>query len=152
MNLLTLNDGGVALRVGGARDGALIFELAGLGSQGSLGGLVVAVVELAVDDLAAVVDVLLGKDFGVVDGLDLAMVVVLVDLLVDGGVDLLVLGWADGFLLHGGCDLLLDGGVVVTCLGDELVDGLLCSIHDGELFVSERELRVNWCGEVDGLQ
>lgn len=109
------------------------------------------VVEFVVDDFVVVVDVLFGKDFGVVDGLDFVMVVVLVDFFVDGGVDFFVLGWVDGFFFYGGCDLFFDGGVVVICFGDEFVDGLFCLIYDGELFVLERELRVNWCGEVDGL-
>ena len=47
------------------------------------------------------------------------MVVVLVNLFVNGSEDLLVLGLVDGLVEDGGCDTLVDGGVMVTGLSPE---------------------------------
>jgi len=107
----------------------LVPELGLLGLQGTLDLVVVAVVELAVDDAADVVLVLLGEDLAVLDGLDLAVVVVLVDLLIDGGDDLLMLLGLDSLVRDRGSDLLVNSGVVVAGLGHEVLDCLLGLIH-----------------------
>lgn len=129
VHMLALNDGRTALGVLGLVDDALVPQLRLLGLESALGFSVVAVVELAVNDTADVVLVLLGKDLAVVDGLDLTVVVVLVDLLVDGGGDLLMPGRLDGLVLHCRSDLLVDGGVVVAGLAHEVLDCLLGLIH-----------------------
>lgn len=100
MDLLALHGRGMALRVLCALDIALVAILGRLGPQSALGGLGVAVVELAVDHLAGLVHVLLGKDLRVLDGLHDATVVVLVDFLVDGCLDLLVLHGLDSLVRH----------------------------------------------------
>jgi len=47
------------------------------------------------------------------------VVVVLVDLLVDGSGDLLMLSLVDGLVENCGCNTLVDSGVVVTGLSPE---------------------------------
>lgn len=129
VHMLALNDGSTALRVLGIVDDALVPQLRLLGLESALGLSVVAVVELAVDDTADIVLVLLREDLAVVDGLDLTVVVVLVDLLVNGGGDLLMPGGLDGLVLDCGSDLLVDGGVMVASLAHEVLDCLLGLIH-----------------------
>jgi hypothetical protein len=127
--MLTLNDGSTALGVLGLVDGALVPQLGLLGLESTLGLLMVAVVELAVDDAADVVLVLLGQDLAVMDGLDLTVVVVLVHLLVDGGGDLLVLMGLNCLVLDCRSDLLVDSGIVMAGLGHEVLNCLLGLVH-----------------------
>jgi len=107
----------------------LIAELGSLSLE-ALGDLaVVAVLKLAVLDSSDVVVVLLGENLTVLDGLDRGVVMVLVNLLVNGGGDVLVTLPVDG--LVGDCrgDLLVDSSVVVTRLGHEVLDCVLCGFH-----------------------
>ena len=101
----------------GFRDDALILELGSLTCETGLDLSSVAVLESAVLNSYEVVGVLLGKDLTVGDRLDRGVVVILVDLLVNGSGDLLVLGRPDGLVKNSGCDALVNGGVVVTSLG-----------------------------------
>jgi hypothetical protein len=84
---------------------ASILELCLFGGETILHVLVVAVVDVAVLDTAHLVAVLFWENFAVLDGLDRGVVMVLVNLAVNGcghillssGSDLLVLdGWVDG--------------------------------------------------------
>lgn len=98
-------------------DDTLILELSSLAGEAGLDLSSVSVLESAVLNSDEVVGVLLGKDLTVGDGLYGGVVVVLVNLLVDGGSDLLVLSRSDGLVENSGCDALVDSGVVVTSLG-----------------------------------
>jgi len=129
MYLLALHNRGTALRVLRLGNGAVVPQLGGLGLEGPLGGAVVAVVELAVDDILGVVDVLLGEDLAVLDGLDDAVVVVLVHLLLDCPGDLLVACRLDRLVCHGRGGFLGGGGVVVPGVGHEVPDGGFGAIH-----------------------
>jgi len=123
---------------------ALISELSGLGLQAVSNLAVVAVLELAVLNGTKVVVVLLREDLAVLDRLDGGVVVVLVNLLVDGGGDLLVLGRSDGLVENSGCNALVDGGVVVTSLGPvEIVSGLklVTLFRCSKLFVTARTIQ-----------
>jgi len=122
MHLLALHHRRLALRVGSVGHNALVSQLAGLGLESAFSGLVVAVVELPVDNAGGVVVVLLGQDLTVVNRLHDAMVVVLVDFLVDGRGDFLVSGRLDRLVSHGRSCLLLHLGVVVPSVGHEVVD------------------------------
>ena len=73
--------------------------------------------------------VLCGKDLTVEHGLLSGVVVVLVNLLVDGGGVLLVLLPLDSLVLNSRCDLLVDSGVVLSRLGHEVLDGSLSRFH-----------------------
>lgn len=108
-----------------------VLELRTLGLEASLDVRVVTVFEFAVLDRSHVVVVLLWKLLGVVDWLDCGVVVVLVDLPVNGSSDILVTVLVDG--LVGNCrgSSLVDGGVVVTGLGHEALDCVLSGIHCG---------------------
>jgi len=86
--------------------GASVLELSLLGLETVADVFVVAVLDVAFFDLAHVVGVLFWEDFGVLDGLDGGVVMVLVDFAVD---DL-------------GCVLMLGAGYVFVC--DGWVDGL----------------------------
>jgi len=92
----------------------LVLELGGLGAQ-ALGYLaVIAVLEAAVLNGAEVVVVLLSKALLVVDGLDRGVVVVLVDLLVNGGGHILVVDPVTRLMSHCRSHLFVDGSVVVS--------------------------------------
>jgi len=103
--------------VSGFGDDTLILELSSLASETSLDLSSVTVLESAVLDSDEVVSVLLGKNLTIGDGLDGSVVVILVNLLVNGGGDLLVLGRSDGLVENSRCDALMNSGVVVTSLG-----------------------------------
>lgn len=66
----------------------------------------------------------------VLDGLKDCLVVVLVNLLVDGGGHLLVALRADMLLSDGGTLVLVDSGLVLVVMGHEARDGLLSLVHD----------------------
>jgi len=117
VDVLASNDGCDGVGVLGLVDEALILKELGLLSKTSLNLAAVSVLELAVLNSDDVVDVLLSLDFAVEDGLDGGVVVVLVDLLVDGGSNVLVPGGDDGLVNDGGCDALVDRGVMVSGLG-----------------------------------
>jgi hypothetical protein len=73
--------------------------------------------------------VLLREHLTVLHWLDGAVVVVLVNLLVDGGLNLLMLMGLHDLMLDSGSDSLVDSGVVVTRLGHEVRDGSLGLFH-----------------------
>lgn len=94
-----------------------------------LHGGIVAVLEAAVLDRDDVVVVLLWQGLTVVHRLLRGVVVVLVDLLVDGGLKLLLLAALNGLVLDCWCDFLVDSGVVVARLGHELEEGVSMPCH-----------------------
>jgi len=114
VNMLSSNSGCSTLALCGSIDTPLIAELSLFLRQVLLGGFVVTVVKLAVLDSTELGSVLLWKDLTVLDWLDGAVVVVLVNLLVDSSVDLLVLVGLDDLLgdCRGNC--LVDSGVMVA--------------------------------------
>ena len=103
--------------LGGTFD-ASALELTGLLLETGLDGGGVTVTVLAVLDRGHVVDVLLREDFLVLHRLDRGVVVVLVNLTVDGGLHILVTGLHDLLLHDGGSDLLVHGGVCVISVLD----------------------------------
>jgi len=133
MHCLALHSRGTALLVRRLGHDALVAQLGRFGLEGALGGIVVAVVELAADDLGGVVDMLLWQDLPVLNGLDDAAVVVLMDFSVHGGLDLLVPGWFHRLLCHGGCRLLLDGCIVASGARHEVVKFGFGAIHSVSL-------------------
>lgn len=66
--------------------------------------------------------------------LDGSVVVILVNLLVDGCGHLFVAMRADLLLGNGSVDIFIDTGLVVTILGDEAGNGLLGSVHDYDCY------------------
>lgn len=129
VNMLALNTGGLGLSDLGLGNVALIAELATLSLETLTGVVVVAVVELPGLGTGHAVLVLLRKDLLVEDGLDGAVVVVLVHLLVDNRLLLL-----DAFRLHrllgdGRTDVLVDGGVMLASHALNVVDCLSCLVH-----------------------
>jgi hypothetical protein len=97
------------VRVGGGcvlslADGAGVLELGVLRGEPLLDVVVIAVLDVAVLDAAHVVRMLLREDFLVLDGLDGGVVVVLVDLAVNGGGDIFVVGAIDVLVGHGRVD------------------------------------------------
>lgn len=133
MNVVVLvlaGDDGSDLAGGGTidlLDGVLVSSP--LLAETSLNLVVVAVLVAAVLNGNDVLVVGGGKNLLVDDGLLSGMVVVLVDLLVDGRGVLLVLLLLDSLVLDGRSDLLVDGGVVGSRLGHEVLDGGLSRIH-----------------------
>lgn len=117
VNVLAGDDGGDGAGVLALDTDLLVTELLLLGRKTGLDLLGIVVLELAVLDRDDVVVVLLGENLTVGHRLDRGVVVVLVDLFVDGGHDLLVLLAGDGLVDNGRGDLLVDSGVMVTRLG-----------------------------------
>lgn len=70
---------------------------------------------------------------GRLDGLDGRLVMVLVNLAVNGRRHLLVLLGVDVLLGHGAADILLDIRLVLARVGQDLGDGLLGFLHDERL-------------------
>jgi hypothetical protein len=129
VDVLTTNGSSGTLAVCGTIYPALILEASLLLDQVPLNGVVVAVVELAVLNSAELGCVLLGKDFAVLNGLNGAVVVVLVNLLVDRSLNLLVHMGLDDLVLNSRGDGLVDSGVVVSRLGHEVSDSCLSLVH-----------------------
>lgn len=127
--MLALDNGSAALGVLGVGHVLLVSHLGLLGLDGSLGRLLVAVVKLAMLEVGDAVLVLLGENLCVLDGLHGLVVVILVDLLVDGRVYLLVTGRLDRLMLDGRRDVFFDSGVVLTRLVQVLAEGLLGAVH-----------------------
>lgn len=96
--------------------GAGVLELQTLLLKTGLDGGIVTVVLLALLNGSHLVDVLLWENFTVLDGLHRGVVVVLVDLTVDGGSSLLMAVLGDALVDYGRGDLLVNGGVIVTGL------------------------------------
>ena len=92
------------------------FELGGFLLQASSDCTFVSVVKFAGLDGGHVVNMLLGKNLTVLYRLDGGMVVILVDLTVNGGRGLLMTLFDDVLLHHGRCYFLVNGGVMVTGL------------------------------------
>lgn len=120
MDVLSANGGGYTLALCGALEAPLILELSLLLNKVSLGGIVVTVVKLAVLDATKFGGMLLGKNLTVLDWLNSAVVVVLVNLLVYRSVDLLMLVGLDGLMSDSGSNSLVHCGVVVTGLLGEV--------------------------------
>jgi hypothetical protein len=142
VEMLALYGRGAALGVGGLGHDTLIVQLRSFGFQSLLSLPLVAVVKLAVLGPNHSVLVLLGQDLGVLDGLDGAVVMVLVDLLLDGSLDFFMLSGLDSLVLHRRSNTLMHGRIVMTSLGLDVVDGLLGSVH-GELSDGESSVGVN---------
>lgn len=129
MYMLTTDCGGYALAGCGRLNTPLILKARLVLNQVPLRGVVVTVIELAMLDATDLGSVCLGEDFTVMDRLDSAVVVVLVNLLVNGSVDLLVLVRLDRLVLDSRGNRLVDGCVVVTGAAHEVGDSCLRLIH-----------------------
>jgi hypothetical protein len=73
--------------------------------------------------------VLLWEHLAVFDGLDSAVIVVLVDFLINRGYDILVFMLFDGLMLDCWCNSLVYGSVVMTGLVHEVGDGCFGFVH-----------------------
>jgi hypothetical protein len=129
VNVLATNRGCDALAACGSLDAPLVPELSLLLDQVPLGRVVVTVVKLAVLDGTELSCVLLGKDLAVLDRLDSAVVVVLVNLLVYRSVDLLMHVGLNGLMGDSGGNSLVDCSVVVTRLAGEVGKSRLDLVH-----------------------
>lgn len=121
VNVLAGNDRSNGVGVSGVADNALVLELSSLAGETCLNLSSIAMVKLAVLDGNEVVGVLLREDLTVGDGLDRGVVVVLVNLFVDGCQDLLVLSLVNSLVENGGGNTLVDSGVMVTGLGPAFI-------------------------------
>jgi len=129
MHMLTCNCSGSTLTVPSTLDHSLILESSLLSSKVPFCNISIAMVKLAVLDTAKLSTVLFWENFTVLNRLDGAVVVILVNFLVDGSVDLFVLVRFYDLLLHSRCYSLVDGGVVVTGLAHEIANCCLSFVH-----------------------
>jgi hypothetical protein len=114
VNMFTSNGGCDALALCGSLYPPLVLELGLLLDKIPLGRVMVAVIKLTVLDGTKLSLVPLGEDLAVNDGLNSAVVVVLVNLLVYCSVDLLMLVRLDGLVGDSRSNSLVDCGVMVT--------------------------------------
>ena len=113
VNMLAGNDwsNGVALLL---LDGARALELGSFLFETRLDSVRVAVLVVTLLNADHVVRVLLGKHLAILDRLDRGVVVVLMDLTVNGGLGLLMT-LLNNVLVHGSrSNLLVDSGVMMT--------------------------------------
>lgn len=129
VDVLSANSRCNALAVGGLLNAPLVGKTSLVLDEGPLGGVSVTVVELAVLDCSELGSVCLGEDLAVLDGLNSAVVVILMDLLVDGSIDLLMYMGLDNLVVYSGSNSLVDSGVVVAGPAHELGDSCLCFVH-----------------------
>lgn len=108
VNVLTSNGGSNGRGVPGLALDSLVAELGSLQLQALSNLPVVAMLKGAMLNGSKVVVVLLWEDLGIGDGLDGGVVVVLVDLLVNGGGDLLVTLTVDCLVSDGWSNTLVD--------------------------------------------
>jgi len=132
VDVLACNDRSDGVRLLPLNALPLIPKLSLLGCETLLNLLRAVVLELTVLDGNNVVVVLLRELLGIEHRLHRGVVVILVNLLVDGGLNLLVLHTVDGLVGYGRGDLLVDGGVMVTSLGHEVLNGSLGGVHIDE--------------------
>lgn len=117
MDVLARNDGSNGVRFLSVAFGTIALELQTLLFQTGLDSLSVAVVVFTVLDWNDVVLMLLWENLTVLHWLHGGVVVVLVDLTVNGGGGLLMTGLDNSLVNDGGSDLLVHSGIVVTGLG-----------------------------------
>lgn len=127
--MLALNARSLDLSYLGLSNVALITELATLSLEALTGVVVVAVVELPRLSAGDAVLMLLREDLLVEDGLDGAVEVVLVHLLVDNRLLLLNTLGLYRLLGDGRTDVLMDGGVMFTRHALNVVNCLSCLVH-----------------------
>jgi hypothetical protein len=91
--------------------------------------MVVPVLDLSVLDWDEIMRMLLRKDLAVSNWLNRGVIVVLVDLFIDGCLNLFMGCWLDCLACYRRRYFLVYGGVVVTGLVHEVTDCLLGFIH-----------------------
>jgi len=129
VDVLSANSGGNTLAVGGVIDAPLVSKASLVVDKSPLGSVCITVVELAVLNSTKLSSVSLRENITVLDRLDSAVVVVLVDLLVDSGVNFLMYVRLHDLVLDRGGDCLVDSGIMVTGLAHEVGDSCLGLVH-----------------------
>jgi len=129
MNMFALDYRSLTLRLCCVMHLPFVVELRCLAFQSLLGTVMITVVKLAVLDFAHLMLVLLWQDLSVMYRLDGMVKVILMHLLVDSCADLLMLVRLHCLVLHSGGDLFVDRSVMVTRLGDEVLNCCLCFLH-----------------------
>jgi hypothetical protein len=129
VDVLSAYGGSNTLAVGGVLNAALVSKASLVVDQSPLSRIGIAVVKLAVLNSTELSSVLLWENLTVLDGLNSAVVVILVNLLVNGSVDLLVYVRLDDLVLNSGGNCLVDSGVVVTGAAHEVGDSCLGLVH-----------------------
>jgi hypothetical protein len=129
VDMLTTNGSSLALAVGVSIYNALILELSLLLNKIALGGVVVAVVKFAVLDSSELSSVLFRENLTILDGLNGAVVMILVNLLVNRSLNLLMGVRLNDLMLDSRSNSLVDSCVVVPRLGHEVSDSCLGLVH-----------------------
>ena len=117
MDMLACNDGGDRVCFTCGTFNTSIFKLSSLLFQASLNGSRITVVMFSIFNWNNIVQVLLGQNLAVLDGLDRGVEMILMNLAIDGSLDLLMTTLLDGLLHDGRSNLLMHGRIVVTGLG-----------------------------------
>lgn len=129
--MLSTNSWSHTLAVGSSLNLTLILELSLLGLEVSLDGLMVTVVKFAMLYTTKLGSVCFWQNLAVMDWLNGAVVVVLVNLLVDSCVDVLVYVRLHSLVLYCWGNILVHCGVMVARAASEIGEGLLNLVHFG---------------------
>jgi hypothetical protein len=129
VDVLASNSGCDALACCGSLYAPFILKLSLFLNKIPLGGIVITVIELAVLNGTELCSVLLWQNFAVLNWLNSAVVVILVDLLVYCCVYLLVLVGLDRLVNDRRGDCLVDSSVVVSRLAGEVGESGLDFVH-----------------------
>jgi len=105
------------------------LELSGLSSKTLLYVVVISVCDFAVLNTGHLVGVLLWENLTILDRLNGGVVMILVDLTINGGLLLLELSFNNALMGDGWVDALVDSGVMLSILVEESGNGLLGFIH-----------------------
>jgi len=129
MNVLSGDCWGHCLGFGGSVAGGRILELGSFLLK-TLGNIMfVAMLVVAVLYSSKVVCMLFWQNLLVMHWLNGGVIMILMNLLVNGGLDVFVFCWSDSLLLNSWCYTLVDGGVMVASLAHEAGNCCLCFIH-----------------------
>lgn len=130
MNSLSCHDRSSLSRSCGAVSCGCILESGGFAVQGSPRFLVVSMVELLVFNRRHVVVVLLRENFLVCNWLHSCVMMLLMNLLVESSGYALMLVRLDLLLNDMRSDIFVDSSLVLSVVGKEARNGLLCFLHD----------------------
>lgn len=122
MNVFAGNNGRFGLSDTLAAFNARIAELGTLLLETSPNGTLVTMSMVSLLNTTHPVRVLLGQYFAMLDGLDRCVMMVLMDLLINGYLALLDASLVDCFLCDGRGHTFMDGRVMMTSLGPESTD------------------------------
>lgn len=129
VDMFSANRGCYTLALCSTLNPSLVLKLSLLLNKVPLGGVMIAMVKLAMLDSTELSLVTFGQHLAVLNWLYGAVIMVLVNLLVDSSVNLFMLMRLDSLMCHSGSNGLVDGGVMMTRLRSEVGECCFDLVH-----------------------